>query len=235
MISPSKEDIMRRVTIAVIGNAKSTRANVEALITDMVEAMDSVALATVYKDKQSDGQIWAEQLAQDKNIPWVAYDKNDYTTLLKEHKENEIKFFVLWDDEDPECQLAASVAQENSIIAYDLTNGLMQIPFSTASIQKPTVTAIPEAETEVSSEPVEPQLADESGGSKRVVLDVGEAVASLIATASLSSEDEEETDESEEDEEEVWDLGELLEDAIAEAARHFARSFADEFKKIMGQ
>ncbi len=226
---------MRRVTIAVIGNAKSTRANVEALITDMVEAMDSVALATVYKDKQSDGQIWAEQLAQDKNIPWVAYDKNDYTTLLKEHKENEIKFFVLWDDEDPECQLAASVAQENSIIAYDLTNGLMQIPFSTASIQKPTVTAIPEAETEVSSEPVEPQLADESGGSKRVVLDVGEAVASLIATASLSSEDEEETDESEEDEEEVWDLGELLEDAIAEAARHFARSFADEFKKIMGQ
>ena len=226
---------MRRVTIAVIGNAKSTRANVEALITDMVEAMDSVALATVYKDKQSDGQIWAEQLAQDKSIPWVAYDKNDYTTLLKEHKENEIKFFVLWDDEDPECQLAASVAQENSIIAYDLTNGLMQIPFSTATIQKPTVTAIPEVESEVSNEPVEPQLADESGGSKRVVLDVGEAVASLIATASLSSEDEEELDESEEDEEEVWDLGELLEDAIAEAARHFARSFADEFKKIMGQ
>ena len=226
---------MRRVTIAVIGNAKSTRANVEALITDMVEAMDSVALATVYKDKQSDGQIWAEQLAQDKGIPWVAYDKNDYTTLLKEHKDNEIKFFVLWDDEDPECQLAASVAQENSIIAYDLTNGLMQIPFSTATIQKPTVTAIPEVESEVSNEPVEPQLADESGGSKRVVLDVGEAVASLIATASLSSEDEEELDESEEDEEEVWDLGELLEDAIAEAARHFARSFADEFKKIMGQ
>jgi len=225
---------MRRVTIAVIGNAKSTRANVEALITDMVEAMDSVALATVYKDKQSDGQIWAEQLAQDKGIPWVAYDKNDYTTLLKEHKENEIKFFVLWDDEDPECQLAASVAQENSIIAYDLTNGLMQIPFSTATIQKPSVTAIPEVETEVSSEPVEPQLADESGGSKRVVLDVGEAVASLIATASLSEEDEEELDESEDDEE-VWDLGELLEDAIAEAARHFARSFADEFKKIMGQ
>jgi hypothetical protein len=235
MISPSKEEIMRRVTIAVIGNAKSTRANVEALITDMVEAMDSVALATVYKDKQSDGQIWAEQLAQDKGIPWVAYDKNDYTTLLKEHKDNEIKFFVLWDDEDPECQLAASVAQENSIIAYDLTNGLMQIPFSTATIQKPTVTAIPKVESEVSNEPVEPQLADESGGSKRVVLDVGEAVASLIATASLSSEDEEELDESEEDEEEVWDLGELLEDAIAEAARHFARSFADEFKKIMGQ
>lgn len=228
---------MRRVTIAVIGNAKSTRANVEALITDMADAMDSVALATVYKDKQSDGQIWAEQLAQDKGIPWVAYDKNDYATLLKEHKENEIKFFVLWDDEDPECQLAASVAQENSIIAYDLTNGLMQIPFSTATIQKPIEAKIPEVESKVSDEPVEAQLSDSSGGSRRVVLDVGEAVASIIATASLPEEEDDELDDSEdsEEEEEVWDLGELLEDAIAEAARHFARSFADEFKKIMGQ
>jgi hypothetical protein len=236
MISPSKEETMRRVTIAVIGNAKSTRANVEALITDMADAMDSVALATVYKDKQSDGQIWAEQLAQDKSIPWVAYDKNDYKTLLKEHKDNEIKFFILWDDEDPECQLAASVAQENSIIAYDLTNGLMQIPFSSSTIQKPAVTEIPEIETQVSAEPVEPQLSQGSG-SRRVVLDVGEAVATLIEGA-LASDDaeeepEEELDESEEDE--TWDLGELLENAIEEAARHFARSFADEFKKIIGK
>lgn len=229
---------MRRVTIAVIGNAKSTRANVEALITDMADAMDSVAIATVYNQKQSDGQIWAEQLAQDKNIPWVAYDKNDYKTLLKEHKENEIKFFILWDDEDPECQLAASVAQENSIIAYDLTNGLMQIPFSSGTIQKPAVTEIPEIETQVSAEPTEPQLSDGSS-SKRVVLDVGGAVAALIEE-SLSlddlSEDSDESEDSEDDEEDdTWDLGELLENAIEEAARHFARSFADEFKKIIGK
>lgn len=227
---------MRRVTIAVIGNAKSTRANVEALITDMADAMDSVAIATVYNEKQSDGQVWAQQLAQDKSIPWVAYDKNDYKTLLKEHKENEIKFFILWDDEDPECQLAASVAQENSIIAYDLTNGLMQIPFSSSTIQKPAATEIPEIEAQVSAEPTEPQLSDGSG-SKRVVLDVGGAVAALIEESLAldeSGEDEEEPEDSEE-EEETWDLGELLENAIEEAARHFARSFADEFKKIIGK
>lgn len=226
---------MRRVTIAVIGNAKSTRANVEALITDMADAMDSVAIATVYNEKQSDGQVWAQQLAQDKSIPWVAYDKNDYKTLLKEHKENEIKFFILWDDEDPECQLAASVAQENSIIAYDLTNGLMQIPFSSSTIQKPAATEIPEIEAQVSAEPTEPQLSDGSG-SKRVVLDVGGAVAALIEESLAldeSDEDEEEPEDSEE--EETWDLGELLENAIEEAARHFARSFADEFKKIIGK
>lgn len=225
---------MRRVTIAVIGSGKTTRANVDALIMDVVESVDSAAIATVYQDKQSDGQVWAEQLADEKKIPWAAYARNDYRTLIKEHKDSEIKFFVLWDDEDPDCQLAASVAQENGILAYNLTDGLIQIPFIDEPIAKPVAVEIPQVEEEVSSEPVEPQLSSEPS-IKRLGIDVADLEAVLEdIESSIEADSEDEPDEDDE-EDENWDLGELLENAIEEAARHFARSFADEFKKHLGK
>ena len=215
---------MRRVTIAVIGNGKTTRANVEALITDMVEAMDSVALASVYKDKPSDGQVWSQQLAESKNIPWVAYDSNDYKTLLKEHKDSEIKFFMLWSDEDPDCQLAASVAQENNILAYDLTDGLMKIALNSAPIAEPVVADIPEVETQVSDEPITPPVSEPSRV-RRISLEDLEATIEEALAADEEAEDEEYEEESAEV---IDDLGDLLKALIEEMATIFANKVAEE-------
>ncbi|NBW10250.1 MAG: hypothetical protein EBR82_19700 [Caulobacteraceae bacterium] len=138
---------MRRVTIAVIGNAKTTRANVEALISDVVDSVDEANIALVFDQEQSDGQIWAHQWANEKQIPVLVYGNNDYASLLTETPREDLKFFVLWDDEDPACQLAASVAQEASILAYDLTDGLIIIPIGSEPILRPDRPKIPEAET----------------------------------------------------------------------------------------
>ena len=199
---------MRRVTIAVIGNAKTTRANVEALIGDVVDSVDESVIATVYDQAQSDGQVWAEQYAQDKEIPVLQYKENSYAELLAENKAEDIKFFMLWDDEDPACQIAASVAQESHILAYDLTDGLIMIPLNSEPISRPVQAEIPKAEEVIPEIPV-----------VEVVLE--------------SSEEEAEEDEDKVDYESEYDLGELLTLAIEQAGKIFAKSFAEEFTKLL--
>ena len=199
---------MRRVTIAVIGNAKTTRANVEALIGDVVDSVDEATIATVYDQEQSDGQIWTEQYAQDKQVPVHQYKNNSYSELLSANKAEDIKFFMLWDDEDPACQLAAHVAQENQILAYDLTDGLIMIPLNSEPISRPVQAEIPEAEEVAEEVPV-----------VEVIFEPSEEV----------EEDEEEEDLPELD----YDLGELMTIAIEQAGKVFARSFAEEFMRLL--
>jgi hypothetical protein len=199
---------MRRVTIAVIGNAKTTRANVEALIGDVVDSVDEATIATVYDQAQSDGQVWVEQYAQDKELPVLQYAHNAYNELIVENKVEDIKFFMLWDDEDPACQLAASIAQEHKILAYNLTDGLIMIPLNSEPISKPVQTEIPVAEEVVDEVP--------------------------IVEVILVPEELEEAYEDEESEEGLeYDLGELMTLAIEQAGKVFARSFAEEFIKLL--
>lgn len=128
---------MRRVTIVVIGNGKSTRSNVESLISDVADSMDEVTVATVYNTKQSEGQVWAEQWAQDKEIPVLQYPENNYDALFAETAMNETQFFLLWDDEDADCQLACSKAQEYKVRAFDLLEGLIAIDLGEKPIVQP--------------------------------------------------------------------------------------------------
>jgi len=202
---------MRRVTIAVIGNAKTTRANVEALISDVVDSVDEATIALVYDQTQSDGIIWTEQWAIDKEIPTVKYASNNYDALFKDHKSEDIKFFMLWGDEDPECQLAASKAQESRILAYDLTDGLILIPLNSEPISRPVESIMPIVETKVSDDlfPVEEKL--------------------TAIEESLSEED----DEDEEVYDSEYDLEESLVVLVSEMGKIFARSFANEFKRII--
>jgi len=198
---------MRRVTIAVIGNAKTTRANVEALIGDVVDSVDEAIIATVYDQAQSDGQVWAEQYAQDKQIPVFQYKDNLYEELLAKTPANDIKFFMLWDDEDPACQTAASVAQENKILAYDLTDGLIMIPLNSEPISRPVQAEIPKSEEVIPEVPV--------------------------IEVVLESTEEEDEEEYGEDYESEYDLGELITLAIEQAGKIFARSFAEEFMNML--
>lgn len=203
---------MRRVTIAVIGNAKTTRANVDALISDVVDSVDAAEIVTVYESDQSDGQTWSQQFAEEKGIPFKSYPNNDYDSLFSESNLDELRLFLLWDDEDPACQLAASMAQEYRVPAYDLTDGLMLIPLSNAPIPKPQKAEMPKAEEE-KVEPVQPESVEE------------------IVSAPPAEEPE---DALEEDElEDEYDLGELMTLAIEEAGKIFARSFAAEFMRLL--
>ena len=198
---------MRRVTIAVIGNAKTTRANVEALIGDVVESVDEAIIATVYDKEPSDGILWAEQWAADKGIPVLQYPENNYDALLTENAREDVKFFLLWSDEDPECQLAASRAQEARVMAYDLTDGLILIPLNIEPISRPVQVVIPKAE-EVVPEPTP-------------------------VTVELDIEEEEEEEYANTDYESEYDLEETLIVLISEMGKIFARSFAAEFKRII--
>lgn len=204
---------MRRVTIAVIGNAKTTRANVDALISDVVDSVDEATIATVYDSEQSDGQTWAQQFAEEKNIPFIAYPDNGYDHLFSESALDELRLFMLWDDEDPACQLAASRAQEMRVPAYDLTDGLMLIPLSTAPIPRPQKAEMPTVE----AEEVQP-----------TVEETAEEVVSAPAKDPVAEED---LDEEYEDGE--YDLGELMTLALEEAGKIFARSFAAEFMRLL--
>jgi hypothetical protein len=199
---------MRRVTIAVIGNAKTTRANVEALIGDVVDSVDEAIIATVYDEAQSDAQVWAEQYAQDKEIPVLQYNRNGFDEMLVENKVSDLKFFMLWDDEDPQCQLAASVAQANNILAYDLTDGLIMIPLNSEPIARPTQSEIPKAEE------IEPEVA-----TVEVVLEHIEEAPEEVVTEFEDDED--------------WELSELFMSFIDEAAKVFARKMAAEVKRLL--
>ena len=153
---------MRRVTIAVIGNAKTTRANLEALIGDVVESVDQATVVTVYNEAPSEALIWATQYAQDKGIETLQYPDNNYEALVAEHKREELRFFMLWSDEDPECQLAASMAQEFNVPSYDLTDGLILIPLNQAPISRPAKTEAPVIESVVNPKPTQqPELPSE--------------------------------------------------------------------------
>jgi hypothetical protein len=206
---------MRRVTIAVIGNAKTTRANLEALISDVIDSVDEAGIVTVYDKTPSDGVTWATQYAKDKEILIGSYEGNNYDELIAENSVDEIKFFMLWDDEDPDCQLAASVAQEHRILAYDLTNGLMLIPISSTPILRPIQAQIPAAE-EV-------------------------AVEFKTTTIQIVVESGEETIPDLEDKGDRWDMSDedemmaLFMDFAETAAKVFARKMVEEFKKLINE
>jgi hypothetical protein len=128
--------------------------------------------------------------------------------LFAENTPEDIKFFMLWSDEDSECQLAASKAQETRILAYDLTDGLMLIPLNSEPILKPEITAMPEVEAVVTK------------------------LEAPTIELTTEVEDIEELDD-EEDYDSEYDLEENLVVLVSEMGKIFARSFAKEFKRII--
>jgi len=195
-----------------MGNGKTTRANVEALISDVVDSVDEAIIAIVYDEKKSDGVEWAYQYAIDKELPILDYSRNNYEELLVENTREELRFFALWDDDDSECQTAASIAQQNNVPVYDLTNGLMLIPLSQNVIASPPRVVMPVVETQVDKEP-EP---------------VEEVIESIDSALSDDVDyDDDEVYDSE------YDLEENLVVLVSELGKIFARSFAKEFKRII--
>lgn len=170
---------MRRVTIAVIGNGKTTRANLEALLEDVVDSVDEASLCLLYDSDTSEAQDWALQWAEDKGLKKFCYPQNSYDELIYENPVEDLRFFMLWDDSDPECQLAASQAQKAGIPLFDLTDGLIRINIENApSIPEP----IKAPEHEIVEELPEATEEEIISGEDDEEMTIEEAISETIAT-----------------------------------------------------
>jgi hypothetical protein len=198
-----------------MGNGKTTRANVEALIGDVVDSVDEAVIAIVYNEKKSDGVEWSYQYAIDKELPILDYSRNNYEELLVDNTREELRFFALWDDDDSECQTVAAIAQQNNIPVYDLTDGLMLVPLSQGPIASPPRVVMPVVET---------QITEETAPAVKVIKPIEDA---------LDDGEEEPDDEDAEDYDSEYDLEKNLVVLVSEMGRIFARSFAKEFKRII--
>ncbi len=146
---------MDKYYVIVAGNGVTTRANLEALMEDHFYANGEHGIVVLpYKDKPSQGQVFAAQLAKDKNKDIIVYTKSGnfngiptstmvdgYTAdVAKDFINEKTVAFLLWDDEDSES--ANILADLKGIQCFDLTDGLNKIgPSEGVRIIEPTIPA----------------------------------------------------------------------------------------------
>jgi hypothetical protein len=205
--------------VIVAGNGVTTRANLEALMEDHFYANGEHGVVVLpYKDKPSQGQIFAAQLAKDKNKDIIIYTKSgnfngiptstmvdgDTATVNKDFIKEKTVAFLLWDDEDSES--ANILADLKGIKCFDLTDGLNQIgPSEGARIVEPL---IPTQEQDIPKE--KPSAKEEE-----------------------EEDDEEETDFSDSEDEEGEDLDEEVMENLYYGIQAIAQIFAQALVEAM--
>ena len=207
---------MRRVTIAVIGNGKTSRANVEALLNDTIESFDETYVALIYDKTPSEGVVWAKQYSDSKSITYKEYSDLDFSTFVTDNKDRETKFFILWDDEDFECVEAIRCSQKHNIRSFDLTNGLVAIKSITTDIKPRQFENMPEVETKVNPTDYSKKETKNESNFVRIEKDQEEEY-----------EDEEDEDEGE------YESSDIILEAVEEIAKIFAVAIASAIKEAM--
>lgn len=203
---------MRLRTIVVLGNGKTSRANVDAILGDAITVhKDSVQFAFVSRSTQSEGISWAQQYVAESGCVGVVYGSDsslDLSKVVADNSNRDIEFYLLWDDEDFDCLEAVSFCQSNNIPMFDLSNGLVAIKPAT-KIEQPVLSGMPE---------VEKITNPEVGLTKKVI---------------KTDEEEEEEEEEFEDDEEEMDSEDIILEGIQEIARVFAMAIAAELKVLL--
>lgn len=207
---------MRRVTIAVIGNGKTSRANVEALLNDTIESFDETYVALIYDKTPSEGVVWAKQYSDSKSITYKEYSDLDFSTFVTDNKDRETKFFILWDDEDFECVEAIRCSQKHNIRSFDLTNGLVAIKSITTDIKPRQFENMPEVETKVNP----------TDYSKKETKNESNFVR-------IEKDQEEEYEDEEDDDEGEYESSDIILEAVEEIAKIFAVAIASAIKEAM--
>jgi len=194
---------MDKYSIVVAGSGATSRANLEALLEDHFYAKG--AEGTVYiieEGKLSQGKVFAEQFSKDKNKP-VNHIKVVDAALLDPKTTS---CFILWSDEDNECQNTLAICTEAGITCYDLTEGLLPIA--------------PSKNIQVSVNPVIPTAED--------------TIPKVVETPYVEPEDEDIEDVDEEDDDEDGydedDAGNLY-FGIEAIAKIFAKAIVEEIEK----
>lgn len=213
----------RNVAVAIVGSGKTTRSNVESLIGDFKDAVDSLAVI-VPTSGVSDGITWAKQFAEANELSLIE-DETIYHAIeelnLTKDPSVELKLFLLWDDDDTACQAAVAFAQEHNLPVFDLTDGLIRIAIDEIKVDAPKLVEMPASETNVKED------------------------ADSVSASAFSPPPRENIFEAEQEPTLVWDEeddpfddlegGELIEAALEEAGRLMARAFVDEMIYLLKQ
>ncbi len=217
----------RNVAVAIVGSGKTTRSNVESLIGDFKDAVDSLTLI-VPTTGVSDGMTWAKQYAQEHELA-VIEDETVYAAIeelkLTAEPSVELKFFLLWDDDDTACQEAVAFAQKHNLPVFDLTDGLVRVSIDEIKVEAPEVSTMPASETNVKEEPQEQFTVRSFGPPPKESIFEAEQDPLI------------DWDEEDEYEDDYSDLegAELIEAALHEAGRIFARAFVDEMLYLLSR
>jgi hypothetical protein len=114
--------------IIIAGRGKTSRANIEALMEDHYYANKNVTVIIVGSTTESDAQAWVRQHATDMKISVLGtHGPSSILDTFAEYAGTDTSVFLIWDDEDTECQDALRAAKHHKFPVYDLTNGLYQI------------------------------------------------------------------------------------------------------------
>lgn len=120
--------------ILIVGRGKTSRANIDALMTDYYKSHKNVTLHVIDPEKLTESHDWIIQHADDAGIDVVLYVGDVAVPKL-----DNASMFILWDDEDPRCQASVVFAKEHNMPVFDLTNGLytIHIPDSVPPVVTP--------------------------------------------------------------------------------------------------
>jgi hypothetical protein len=194
---------MEKYYVVVAGNGLTSRANLEALMEDHFYAKGADGVVHIVEDgKMSQAKIFSAQFAKDKNKPVF---QSPLSEALGKTDPKNTSCFILWSDEDSECQNTLAMATEMGIPCFDLTEGLLPIKASTGvkAVVEPVIPSAEETTPKVVEEPyVEPE-----------------------------DEEIEDEDETEEDEEYDEDEAGNLYFGIEAIAKIFAKAIVEEIEK----
>lgn len=194
---------MEKYYVVVAGNGTTSRANLEALLEDHFYAKGADGVVHIVEEgKLSQGKIFASQYAKDKNKQ--VFNAGLVESISTVDVKN-TSCFILWSDEDRECQDTLSRATDLGIPCFDLTEGLLPITASKGA--------------KVSVDPVIPTAEETS--------------PKVVETPYVEPEDEdiEEDEEDEDDEEYDEDEAGNLYFGIEAIAKIFAKAIVEEIEK----
>jgi hypothetical protein len=210
---------MDKYYVIVAGNGVTSRANLEALMEDHFYANGEHGVVVLpYKDKPSQGQLFAAQLAKDKNkhiivytnsgkfegIPTSTIVEGDAATAKKNFINEKVVAFLLWDDEDSES--VNILADLEGIDCFDLTDGLNKlVPSSGLRIVEPSI-------------PTQEQLTIKAG---------------VSSAEEEEEEDEEESDFSDAEEEDLDEADEEVMENLYYGVQAIAQIFAQALVEAM--
>lgn len=141
--------------LIIAGNGETTRVNVEALLEDYFRGNGKeFILFLPFKDRPSQGQVWAHQLASEMDIPTTVVAPEgailmsisssslvtspDPIKAVVETTSGEwTNAFLLWDEQDIFTATLLSTLKEASVPSYDLCKGLLEVSAGSTPVEAP--------------------------------------------------------------------------------------------------
>jgi hypothetical protein len=152
---------MEKYYVVVAGNGVTSRANLEALMEDHFYAKGADGVVHIVENgKMSQAKVFSAQFAKDKNKPVF---QSPLSEALGKTDPKNTSCFILWSDEDSECQNTLALATEMGIPCFDLTEGLLPIKASNGvrAVVEPTIPSAEDTTPKVVETPyVEPDDQD---------------------------------------------------------------------------